>query len=56
MVSALFTALALIAAGQAGPAPSTPAATQTRTSGVSPSQAPEPPNGRAAMAAQRRDG
>ncbi|MGZ8312028.1 MAG: hypothetical protein ACXWUX_09485 [Allosphingosinicella sp.] len=56
MVSALFTALALIAAGQAGPASSTPAATQARTSGVSQSQAPTRPSGRAAATAQRRHG
>ena len=56
MVSALFTALALIAAGQAGPAPSTTAATQARTSGMSPSVTLTRSSRRLVTSAQRRNG
>jgi hypothetical protein len=56
MVSALFTALALIAAGQGGNVPSGPAATQMRSSGTSECSPAVQARGRAAKAAHRRHG
>jgi hypothetical protein len=56
MTSALFTALALIAAGQAGNVTSGPAATHARSTGTNESPAPMQSHGRAATAEHRRNG
>ena len=56
MVSALFTALALIAAGQGGSAPSGSAATQMGSNAMSAPAAPMPTDDRAAARKARRNG
>ena len=56
MVSTLFTALALIAAGQGGNVPSEPAATQMRSSGTSEIPPAGRVRGRAPKVAHRRHG
>ena len=56
MASVLFTALALIAAGQGGNVPAAPATTQARTTGSSDCPAEMRANARTAVTERRRHG